>query len=227
MGHKIKVLGIEIDDYTIEESMAKVEEYMENDRLNTVGMITTALLMEAGEDPVLKRCIERLDMSVIADMEVLNAAGITDERRQEEVQENEFIGTLLMYAVNCQKTVYLLVETSKELEELEEHFKQEYPELTVVGMSIIEAGRQDTDAFINDINSVSPDILLAFLTSPNQEQFAEENGKRLNAKLYIEMGKYKKMKQSLGLKPGWLSKLVDKTLFKRMVTKYKEEKGES
>jgi UDP-N-acetyl-D-mannosaminuronic acid transferase (WecB/TagA/CpsF family) len=226
MNQKVKVLGVEIDNYYLEESMEIVGQYLENDSLNTVGMISTSLLMAAEERIEIKSNVEKLDLSIIGEVEVLEAAKIDDKQRVEEVEENEFIGTLLMYAINCGKTVYLLVENQKQLDELLEYFQTEYENLQILGGYVLEPEQLEDDGIINEINSLSPDILLASLPSPFQEEFVFANKSKLNARLYLGLGKHKKIKQSLGLKPGWLSKLVDKALFKRMVTKYNDEKGE-
>lgn len=226
MDRKIKVLGVEIDNYYLDEVMTTVVGFLENDSLNTIDMITTSLLMAAEENMQLKDHIEQMDITIIGDIEVLAAANIQDEKRYEEVAQNEFLGTLLMYAANCEKSICLLVESEKQLEEFEEYFKEQYENLSIVKSFVLDGENQDVDDVINEINSLSPDILLASLQSPFQEAFILENKLKLSAKLYVGLGKYKKINQSLGLKPGWLSKLLDRTLFKHMVSKYKGEKGE-
>ena len=50
MNKKINVLGVELDNYTVDEALEIVHEYMQNDRLNTIGIVTMQMLMLAGED---------------------------------------------------------------------------------------------------------------------------------------------------------------------------------
>ena len=45
MDKKINVLGVELDNYGADEALEIVQEYMQNDRLNTIGIVTMQMLM--------------------------------------------------------------------------------------------------------------------------------------------------------------------------------------
>lgn len=79
MEKKINVLGVELDNYQVDEAMEMVGEYMQNDLLNTIGIVTMQMLLLADEDEQWKTYLKDLDMSIIGETEILTAAGIEED----------------------------------------------------------------------------------------------------------------------------------------------------
>ena len=73
--------------------MERLAEFIENDRLDSIGIITmNTLLLAEKEDLTWRSYLENLDMSVIGEKEVLEAVGITSGQVYDEVADNEFPG---------------------------------------------------------------------------------------------------------------------------------------
>ena len=51
MSKRVHVLGMEIDNHTIRETMFLLEEYVGTEGLNFVGVLTPEILMAAVENP--------------------------------------------------------------------------------------------------------------------------------------------------------------------------------
>ena len=92
MNAELEILGVKLKHYRVDAAMEIAEEYLTNDKLNTIGIVTMQMLMQASNDPTWKQAIEDLDLTVIGETEVLEAAGIDPEMPSyEEVETNEFI----------------------------------------------------------------------------------------------------------------------------------------
>lgn len=92
MNAELEILGVKLKHYHVDAAMEIVEEYLSNDKLNTIGIVTMQMLMQASKEPTWKQYIEDLDLTVIGETEVLEAAGIDPETPSyEEVETNEFI----------------------------------------------------------------------------------------------------------------------------------------
>ncbi|SCP95680.1 WecB/TagA/CpsF family glycosyltransferase [Anaerobium acetethylicum] len=216
MSKKISVLGVSVDNYSVEEAMVLIDEYLKNDYMNTIGYVTEEMLIVADENPEVKVKIENLDMTVIGKSEILDVAGITDPQRIQETEEDLFIKEFIRHAAEKEESVYILSENLQIVEEIEHYFERHQVNLEVVGSCVIESGMGDDDRVINEINSYAPDIIMAFMESPFQEEFVFSNKGKLCSKVWLGMG------MNLGIikKKNWLVSKVGKELFRRKVAKF-------
>lgn len=71
---KIDILGIQLDNYTVREAIMRVEAWYDNNVLNVIEMVSMQMLTESETDPVLKEVISSLDLAVIGEKGILQAA---------------------------------------------------------------------------------------------------------------------------------------------------------
>lgn len=225
MEHKIEVLGVTVDNYFVEEAMEIAEGFLKNDVLNIIGFVSANLLVAAAEKEQLKKDIENMDLSIIGEKEILEGTDSYDAHR-EEIDKNVFMKAFLMCMSDNKNSAFLIADNQKQAREFSEYLKENYPEIHIQGDYVLEGAAEDEDDIINEVNGISPDVVLSMISSEFQEKFVFKNRQKLNAKVWIGLGHHEKVRDAIGLKPSWLSKLVDKTLFKRMITKYNSDKGE-
>ena len=97
---------MKLKHYRVDAAMEIAEEYLSNDKLNTIGIVTMQMLMQASKEPTWKQYIEDLDLTVIGETEVLEAAGIDPETPSyEEVETNEFIARFFWGLQNQRKNL--------------------------------------------------------------------------------------------------------------------------
>lgn len=53
-----------------------------------------------------------------------------------------------------------------------------------------------------------------------------KNRKIVNTRVWFSLGNCQEIWKGPGLKPAWLGKIMEKNIFKKMVSSYKEEKKE-
>lgn len=223
MCDKIDILGVHIDYYNVATSMERIAEMMKNDRMDTVGIVTMNTLLLAAEDPTWKQYLEEMDLTVIGESEVLKAAGIQEGQIAEEVEENEFIARFFWYMIQQQERLFVLGETKEEVEGLRTYLQDAYPGIEIVGGAVVE---DDTPAegVMNEINSLTVDVIVSGLQGHRQDRLAIENRSQLNSKIWFCLGEHPNIQTDAGLKVSWWSTLLKKNAFKRMVAKYNEGK---
>ena len=227
MCDKINVLGVKLDYLNVESEMERIMEFMRNDRLDTVGIITKNTLLLAEEDPWWKEYLETLDMSVPGEKEVLEAAGITGGQIYEEVEENEFFARLFWYLIKQEQKVFLLGESREEVEGLQRYLADTYPGIDIAGMTADVADEDTTiDHLANEINSVSPDVIISGLQGIRQNRFLMKNSQKINGKIWLSLGEHPDLQNEAGLKTSWWSTLLKKNTFRRLAAKFKEGKIE-
>lgn len=226
MNSKINVLGVELDNYPVDEAMEIVSDYMQNDRLNTIGIVTMQMLMLAGEDEQWKAYLQDLDMSIIGETEILTAAGIEkDGTLYEEIETNEFIARLFWYLIQNQSRVFVLGEMEDEVRSLEKYLIETYPGIQVAGGAVVETlDEAGVDSLLNEINSETADVIVSGLKGTRQDKFVMDNRSKISAKIWFSLGEHPTVQNEAGIKSSWWGNLLKKNTFKRMVTRYKNEK---
>ena len=182
---KMNVLGIPLRDYTLRETLKKVDIFLAGGKMGTIGLITMKGLIVAQDSPEIKEWISGLDMTVTADADILRAADINYRGRIHDVENQLFISEFLKKLVRQKKTVYLMSQNAASLEKLEKELLSYEENLSIVGKVSVDELEQDDDFVINDMNMKVPDVLISNLESPKREQFTKENQMKMNVRLWL------------------------------------------
>ena len=51
MNAELEILGVKLKHYRVDAAMEIAEEYLSNDKLNTIGIVTMQMLMQASKEP--------------------------------------------------------------------------------------------------------------------------------------------------------------------------------
>lgn len=220
---KIEILGMNLDNYTVREAMLQVEVYLTNATMNTIENISMEMLVKAQNDEVLKECIEQLDLAIISEKEILKAAGVISAQRMRETGENEFAREFMKRIVRNNKTVYLLGNTSAQIETLQEFLRSKYPTLKISGLYALEDCTGDFDNIINEINIAEPDVIFSVLPTPQQEYFLKDNVGKFNAKIWYGLGQNYARKKGVSEVAEFAKKLVHKGMLHSMLSHYNKD----
>lgn len=182
---KINVLGINLRDYSVRESLRRINLYLNNNQCNTIDFVTHNVLLLAAGSEELTGNIEKMDMTVLATPDILQAAGVSSHSREKEIENNLLLKGIFRKLAKEKRKIYLLSENQDSLSELALGMGQFSNELYVVGNSVPGDSEENDDTIVNDINSVLPDVILTNLPSPNAEKFISDNRKRMNVKLAV------------------------------------------
>ena len=217
MNAELEILGVKLKHYHVDAAMEIVEEYLSNDKLNTIGIVTMQML---------KQYIEDLDLTVIGETEVLEAAGIDPETPSyEEVETNEFIARFFWGLIQKKSRIFVLGDTGEELQTLQKYLTETYPGIEIGGGAVVETLEESAfDSLVNEINSQTTDVIVSGLAGTRQDRFVLENSSKISAKIWLSLGEHSTLQNEAGIKTSWWGTLLKKNTFKRMVTKYNSEK---
>ncbi len=220
---KMEVLGIPMRDLSIRESMKKVEQFFEDEKVSTIALITMKGLIKAQDSPEIKEWMSSLDMTVAVDVDILHAADINYRSRIHDVENNVFISEFLKKLVRQRKTVYLMSQTEESLKKLEEDLLSCEEDLRIVGKAAIDDLEHDDDFVINDMNMKVPWVLISNLESPKREQFLKDNNMKMNVRIWLMLRADRDLHtQAKGLVRRIYDKLM-KLWFQLTLTRYKEQ----
>ena len=182
---EIQVLGVHLQDYTVREAMRKIDEFWRNGRLNSIGFVTTKGLIQADEMPEVKEWMQSLDLTVPADVDILNAAGIDSQARSREIEENLFIKEFLRRTARYRKSVFVLAENEQQMGVLVQELLEYQEHLKIVGTFVWEELTADEDFLVNEINIAAPDILISQLATPHREEFFAHSRMKLHTFIWL------------------------------------------
>lgn len=223
---KMQVLGIDLKDYSIRESMRKVDEFLHDGKVSSIAYITTKGLMEANESPEIREWMVSMDLTIARDADILHAAGVESRSRIREVEDNAFMEEFLRKLARGRKTVFLLAETKECLGELSEGLLDYQGNLQIVGTYAMEELQADEDYVVNEINIAAPNVIISMLPSPRRESFYKENHMKLNADIWMMVKDGTKLGNQHKSIWGNLSDKMLKTIFKRRVMRFRKETDE-
>ena len=226
MNAELEILGVKLKHYRVDAAMEIAEEYLSNDKLNTIGIVTMQMLMQASKEPTWKQYIEDLDLTVIGETEVLEAAGIDRRRRPMRKWRRTSSSHAFFWGLIQKKSrIFVLGDTGEELQTLQKYLTETYPGIEIGGGAVVETLEESAfDSLVNEINSQTTDVIVSGLAGTRQDRFVLENSSKISAKIWLSLGEHSTLQNEAGIKTSWWGTLLKKNTFKWMVTKYNSEK---
>ena len=197
---EITVAGIKLNSYTALENLIQIGNRLDKNVFTTVQEIYMRTLLLAKEDESVKDAIENLDVTVIAENGVWDAAGENTTLRKREIEKREFFFQLMRILERNKYSVFVLGEQNQEVVETCEYIAEEFPRLKVIGQMALEDCVGANEGVINDINLLAPDVIVSVLPSPTQEKFLVEHKAMLSTRLWYGIGSGKIVGQKHSLK---------------------------
>ncbi len=225
MVKKIRLLGMEIDNFTLREEMVQSESFYDNQELNIIRTVSIGMLSMAADSQVVRDAICQADLLVVGDREILTEAGIYSAQRLREAREHGFMREFLNGRIRSQSRFFLVAQNKKEMEAFLEFLKTKYEKLSVVGSYFKEVCGDDHDTMINEINAAAPDIILSVLPSPQEDAILLSEKAKISARVWYSLGpdyQNTEKKQSFIV---WFRQLIHKGRFKNVIHSYEERNG--
>ena len=188
MNEKIQVLDLEIDNLTAKDAMKQVVSYMEADPVSVVEMVTMNTLGKFQQDERAKELFESFDLALASDKGMLEAAGITEERRLKEVDELLFIKMAMRFLHKNHAKVFLLAEDEADLHKLETYMHEDYFHIQITGKATMNENAESDDMLLNLVNGAEAECIFSALPSPMEEYFIFRNKSLVNAKVWLGFG---------------------------------------
>jgi N-acetylglucosaminyldiphosphoundecaprenol N-acetyl-beta-D-mannosaminyltransferase len=184
----IDVGGIRLDNYTVREAIMEVEKALADQGFHTIEEVNMDTLMLAESDETIREALCSVDYTVIAEAGILDAVGAESYQRKREIEHRDFFYELMKRLERNHKSLFLLGDTAQQNQTMYEQIKELYPRCEIAGMEALEECEGLTDAVVNEVNALAPDVILSILRSPQQEHFLVENREKLSASLWYGVG---------------------------------------
>lgn len=190
------MLGVQVDDYSAKEAMRQAVEYIQTEAISVIEMLTTDVLVKSSVVEGVKQNTEEADMVLIGDRAILEAAGIQEQKRLEEAENDVFLKMFLRYLEKNRKRIYLMADSKEELDSFEILIRGRYPKVKLLGGSVVPEHADADDMIVNEINGLEIDCILSELNLACQEAFISRNRIIVNARVWLRVGKQMRLQET-------------------------------
>lgn len=222
---RIKVLGISLESMGLRESLRQTDLFLRNGALNTIAYISTQKLVQASENEEQKTWMEKLDLTICEDADVLHAAGVESRSRIREVEQNEYLMELLRRIRHNKYSTYLFTDTKENLIRLEDELHEMMSGIPVKGRATLEEYDSNKESIMNAMNAVAPVIIISRFPYPQGMQMMHEYRMLLNGEIWITLPEHLNAQKRRSFKNRIMQRLY-KRRFTKKVNYLKKDENE-
>lgn len=188
----ISVLGIPVDNVTMEEAIKKVqyflEKYSENDGVKTIYTPNSEIMMAAQRDEELKNILCTGSMLIADGAGVVLAAKILGYTLPERVAGYDLVENVFSTFAVKGLRVFLLGAKPGVAETAAINITSKYKGVEISGYHHGYFSEDENESIINKINESKSDLLLVALGAPKQEKWIHKYKDLLKVKVCIGVG---------------------------------------
>ena len=203
---KFNFLGLSFDDLTIQESIAKIEEFIAQKTSHMVFTPNAELIVRAQTDEFLKKVYDETDILTIDSWVVYYFAKLRGNKLKEPASAANIMFKILPRLVEKKYRVYLLGATNEVVKIVNDKLTQ--MGINVVGYQDGYFDKENPKSVVENIKNSKAEILFVAMTSPFKEKIIYENLKNMNVGVSIGVGgTFDIIAGKCKHAPIWISKL--------------------
>ena len=218
---KLSIGDIQLDNYTNRDLIAMLDRGMNENSVTVFWDVSAELLFLAEKDERVKEALASVDHTILTDEAILQSAGENTRVRRKEIEENGFFAALMKRLERNHKRIFLLADRAEDMNCLGDRIREGWPRCEIEGTATLESCTGAHDSIINEINAAAVDVVIAALSSPQQEYFWLDHKDKLSASLYygldLKQLKRKRKRWFLALRNRWRMRRL-----RRHITNYEQ-----
>ena len=191
MLNRMKILGVSVDNVSLEESYLRTKELIENSN-KTCKMVfapNTEIIMCAQKDKEFFKILNKSELSTPDSIGVEMAAKRLKTPLKERIQGQKYFRKIVSEGEKLGWTFYILGGKDDTPKKAIENLKKIYPNLNIVGYheGFFE-NEEDENKVIEEINNLSPNVLIVAMGAPKQEKWIYKNKEKLKVDIACGQG---------------------------------------
>ncbi len=184
---KVNILEVDFSNITLDEAADKMLSFLKDGKKHMIFTPNSEILYDAYKDSEFKKILNSADMNVPDGIGVVYASAINGKKLKQRVAGYDLCLNLFEKLKNGDKTIYFFGGAPKVAENAKEKIEKKY-KIKIIGTSDGYFDDKKEKLIIDEINKLSPDILLVGLGAPKQEKWIYKNINNLNAKIFMGVG---------------------------------------
>lgn len=172
MDDRITLMGCQVDNLTMEETLGKVEGFIATGLPHQHVVVNVDKLVKASRDPELRRIINDCALVNVDGMPVVWASRLLGKPLKERVAGVDLFEALMRRAGEKGWRVFLLGAREEVVGKVAETYGRKYPRLVLAGYrNGYWKGEEEEALVAEQIRASRADLLFVAISSPKKEQF--------------------------------------------------------
>lgn len=191
MRKTIAILGIPIDKLDQDETLERMDEFIQSRRFHQVATANTDFLIKSLHDPELHNILIHADLVIPDGMPIVKASQWLKSPLKERVTGADMVPRLAVLAAQKGYRLFMLGARPDVAQRARQRMETDNPGLQIVGCVSPEVNpivTMDNDTLLAEIAAAKPDILLVAFGNPKQEKWIAMHRDRLDIPLCIGVG---------------------------------------
>ena len=186
--NRIEVLGCQVDNLTMRESLEKIEAMIRSRRPHQHVVVNADKIVKAHADPKVREIVNACDMINADGMAVLWAAKVLGRPLKERVTGIDLFERLVAHAEAKRWRVYFLGARQDVLEAVVAKFRAKFPRLAIAGFRNGYWSPSEEASVIDEIAQARADILFVAISSPKKEEFLNRHQQTMRVPFAMGVG---------------------------------------
>lgn len=171
MSERIEMMGVRIDNLSMEETLEKVDSFITEGRPQQHVVVNVDKLVKASRSPELRRIINECALVNVDGMPVVWASRLLGKGLKERVAGIDLYEALMRRSAEVGWRVFLLGAREEVVSAVKVIYERKYPGLIVAGYRNGYWTAEEEPCVVEEIKASRPDILFVAISSPKKEQF--------------------------------------------------------
>ncbi|HZV65206.1 MAG TPA: WecB/TagA/CpsF family glycosyltransferase [Telluria sp.] len=172
MTARVTLMGCEIDNLSMEETLGKVEGFIQSGQPHQHVVVNVDKLVKASRDEELRRIINDCALVNVDGMPVVWASRLLGKPLKERVAGVDLFEALMRRAGDKGWRVFLLGAREEVVSAVRDTYQRKYPKLVIAGCrNGYWNGEQEEAQVVEQIRDSRADLLFVAISSPKKEQF--------------------------------------------------------
>jgi N-acetylglucosaminyldiphosphoundecaprenol N-acetyl-beta-D-mannosaminyltransferase len=172
MSARITMMGCQVDNLSMEETLGKVEGFIASGRPHQHVVVNVDKLVKASRDEQLRQIINDCALVNVDGMPVVWASRLLGKPLKERVAGVDLFEALMRRAADKGWRVFLLGAREEVVSAVKETYERKYPALVVAGYrNGYWKGEKEEAEVVAQIKESRADLLFVAISSPKKEQF--------------------------------------------------------
>jgi len=222
MVERFNILGLQIHNISMNETLECICRMLEKERVQTVFTPNAEIVMQAVRDASLAQILNNADLLLPDGAGVVLGSKILQRPLKEKVSGIDVARSIMKKVMKENIGFYLLGGKPGVAEKAAIQLLHDYPGIKIAGYRDGYFKDKETNDIIREINAAKTDILFVCLGAPKQEKWITENKEKLQCKVAIGLGGSLDVFAGTNkLAPEWMRKAGLEWLYRLMREPYR------
>ena len=189
---KQALLNTYINNVTMSETVAAIEQMIGTDKKSYVVAINVDVVMKIEEDAYLKKIVDNADMVLVDGKPLVWISKLYGKPLKAKISGSDLVPLLCEVAAEKGYRIFIIGGKDGIAEQAKEKLESRLPQIKIVGTYAPPVGFEKNESELDKINqmisAVHPELMIACFGCPKQEKWIYENIEKYDAKVSVCAG---------------------------------------